>query len=162
MVLEWILDAEARTTYVNKKMAEMLGYSREEIIGKSVRDFTDEKDKAVFEMNMKRRRQGINESYEFKLLRKDGLPLWVLVNSKSLFDKYGKLIGSMSMLTDITGRKEAETKLKETLDNLEKLVKERTIELEKAYKSLKESEKGLAEAQKNGSYRELGMECCNW
>ena len=59
-----------------------------------------------------------------------------------------QFIGSMSMLTDITERKEAEAKLKETLDNLEELVKERTTELEKAYKSLKESEESLAEAQR--------------
>ena len=45
-------------------------------------------------------------------------------------------------------RKEAEEALKKAHDNLEKLVKERTAELEKAYNSLKESEKGLAEAQK--------------
>jgi PAS domain S-box-containing protein len=38
--------------------------------------------------------------------------------------------------------------LKKTLDNLEKIVEERTTELQKAYKSLKESEEGLAEAQK--------------
>jgi PAS domain S-box-containing protein len=52
------------------------------------------------------------------------------------------------MLSDITERKEAETKLKETLDNLENLVKERTAELEEAYNLLKESEKSLANAQK--------------
>jgi PAS domain S-box-containing protein len=52
------------------------------------------------------------------------------------------------ILRDITERKEAEYRLKETLDNLEKLVKERTSKLEMAYKSLKESEKSLAEAQK--------------
>ncbi len=52
------------------------------------------------------------------------------------------------MFTDITERKEAEEALKKAHDNLENLVKERTAELEKAYKSLKESEKGLAEAQK--------------
>ena len=44
--------------------------------------------------------------------------------------------------------KEAEAKLKETLDNLEELVKERTAELEEAYNLLKESENGLAEAQR--------------
>ncbi|WP_269850425.1 hypothetical protein [Methanosarcina horonobensis] len=45
--------------------------------------------------------------------------------------------------------------MKNILDNLEKLVKERTAELEKAYNSLKESERVLAEAQKNGSSGEL-------
>ena len=50
----WIVDAEARTTYVNKKMAEMLGYSREEMIGKSVRDFTDEEGRTISELNMKK------------------------------------------------------------------------------------------------------------
>jgi two-component system, sensor histidine kinase PdtaS len=42
---------------------------------------------------------------------------------------------------------ESEIKLKETLDNLDNLVKERTEELEKSYKSLKESESFLAESQ---------------
>ncbi len=49
---------------------------------------------------------------------------------------------------DITEQKRTEIKLKETLDNFEKLVKERTAELETALNLLKESEKGLAEAQK--------------
>jgi hypothetical protein len=47
---------------------------------------------------------------------------------------------------DITEQKRTEIKLKETLDNFEKLVKERTAELETAFNLLKESEKGLAEA----------------
>ncbi|MDQ1255117.1 MAG: hypothetical protein QG646_4396, partial [Euryarchaeota archaeon] len=143
-----IINTEHKTTYVNQKMAEMLGYSREEIIGRSVRDFTDEEGKAVFENLMNKRRQGINENHEFRFIRKDGASLWVHVNAKSFFDKNGKFSGSISMLTDITKRKEAETKLKETLENLEKLVIERTKDLETANKSLKESESSLVEAQK--------------
>ncbi|WP_229387408.1 PAS domain S-box protein [Methanosarcina sp. DH2] len=144
----WIVDPEARTTYVNKKMAEMLGCTQEEMIGRSARNFTDEESATISKKNMEKRQQGVDESHEFKLIRKDGLPLWTLISAKSMFDKNGKFIGSMSMLTDITGRKKAEIKLEETLDNLEKTVKERTAELEKAYNSLKENEKGLAEAQK--------------
>lgn len=143
-----ILDAEERTTYVNEKMAEMLGYSPEEMIGRSAWDFTEEENKAIHRLNMEKRQQGIDESHEFKFICKDGSPLWMLVNTKSFFDRDGKFTGSMGMLTDVTKRKEAENKLKETLDNLEKLVEERTIQLEKAYNSLKESEKGLAEAQR--------------
>jgi len=50
-----------------------------------------------------------------------------------------------------SGRKraeEAEIKLREAFESLEEKVKERTAELEKAYNSLKESERGFAEAQK--------------
>ncbi|MGB9939972.1 PAS domain S-box protein [Methanosarcina sp.] len=143
----WIVDPEARTTYANQKMAEMLGCTQEEMIGKSTRDFTDEEGRAISKRNMKKGEQGINESHEFKLIRKDGSPLWTLISAKSLFDKDGRFIGSMNMLTDITGRKKAEAELQKTLDNLENLVEERTMQLKNTYKSLKESEKGLAEAQ---------------
>ena len=143
-----VIDAGHRITYVNEKMADMLGYIREEIFGKSVRDFTDDEGKTVFEENMVQRRQGINGVHEFRFITESGLPLWTQVNSKSLFDKNGKFSGSISMLTDITKRKEAETKLKETHDNLENLVEERTAELEKAFHSYIESKKGLDEAQK--------------
>ena len=144
----WILDAEARTTYVNEKMAEMLGYSQEEMIDRFAWDFADEEGTAVLKQNMEKRRQGINETYEFKLICKDGSSSWALISAKALLNKDGKFTGSLGMFTVITERKKAEEALKKAHDNLENLVKERTAELEKAYKSLKESEKGLAEAQK--------------
>ncbi|RXA21870.1 PAS domain S-box protein [Methanosarcina sp. MSH10X1] len=144
----WTADHEARTTYANEKMAAMLGYTQEEMIGRPVCDFTSGEDKIIARRNMEKREKGIDESYEIKLIRKDGSPLWAFANGKALFDKKGKFTGSIALITDITARKEAEAKLKETLDNLEKLVKERTAELENAYNSLKESEKSLAEAQR--------------
>ena len=49
---------------------------------------------------------------------------------------------------DITERKRAEEALQKAHCHLEVKVKERTAELEKAYNSLKESEKGLSDAQK--------------
>src|SRR5664280_1072381 len=48
----------------------------------------------------------------------------------------------------MAGLKKAEEALKKVQDNLEKRVQERTIQLENAYNSLKESEAGLAEAQR--------------
>jgi PAS domain S-box-containing protein len=71
----------------------------------------------------------------------------ILGSASPLHDINGNVRGGVAAFMDITQRKKAEAKLKETLDNLEELVKQRTEELEKAYNSLKESERGLAQAQ---------------
>ena len=93
----------------------MLGYTPEESIGREIWDFVSEECKAIIKLNQERRRQGINESYELNLICKDGSSLWAIINAKSLFDKDGRFMGSISMLTDITKRKEAE----EALANIE-------------------------------------------
>jgi PAS domain S-box-containing protein len=54
----------------------------------------------------------------------------------------------LEMDIDITKRKKAEEILKKAHNDLEEKVKQRTEELEKAYYSLKESERRLAEAQR--------------
>ena len=90
----------------------------------------------------------INIRYsEFDILLPSGEWRALLGSASPLHDANGHVRGSVGAFVDITERKKAEVKLKHTLDNLDKLVKERTAELEKAYNSLKESEISLAEAQ---------------
>jgi PAS domain S-box-containing protein len=143
-----VVDADFKITYVNKKIKEMFGYSTEESIGRTIWDSMSEESKAILKPSLVNNWHGFNGSLEIKYMHKDGSPMWAQVNAKSLYDKDGKFAGILGMLTDITKRKEAEARLKETLDNLEKLVEERTTELETAFNSLKESEEGFAEAQK--------------
>ncbi len=102
------IDAEVRITYANKKITEMLGYSLEELIGRFLWDFADEEGGAILKMNMEKRRQGINEVYELKLICKDGSPLWALISAKAFFNKEGEFTGSLGMFTDITKRKQTE------------------------------------------------------
>ena len=92
----------------------MLGYSLEEMVGKYGRDFTDEENKAILKQTLEERQRGISEIYELKLIRKDGSPIWMLVNTKSIFDENGKFAGSLGMLTDITKIKRAEEALWES------------------------------------------------
>ncbi len=106
-----ITDKESIVIYVNKKMVDMLGYTLEEFIGNPIWNFISEECKPIVKKNLEKRMQGISESYELKLIRKDGSSLWTFLNAKPLFDKEGKYIGAMSMLTDITKRKEAEEAL---------------------------------------------------
>ncbi len=106
-----IIDDEAKVIYANNKLTDMLGYTLEEGIGRPIWDFANEEGKTILKQKLEKRRQGVNESYELKLICKDGSLLWALINAKSLFDKYGKFVGSLSMLTDITERKKAEEAL---------------------------------------------------
>jgi len=113
-----IIDDEFLVTYANAKLTDMLGYSLEEGIGKSIWDFISEESKDIIKLNLEKMLQDINNSYELKLTKKDGSFLWASTNIKVLFDEDGKLLGSLSMLTDITERKKAEQNLKLKLEEL--------------------------------------------
>jgi len=113
-----VTDTETIITYVNDRMAEMLGYSHEEMIGRLGTDFVDEKDNAIAKLNLEKRLQGIDDTHEFKYIRKDGSHLWALVSSKSLFDEDGKFTGSLNMLTDITDRKQLEEQIHRQAEEL--------------------------------------------
>ena len=110
-----VVDAELRITYYNKKMMDMLGYNQVEGIGRPIWDFISEEGRTIIKQTIENGRNDVNESYELELICKDGSSLWAFINDRSLFDKDGKFMGSISMLTDITERKKAE----EALANIE-------------------------------------------
>jgi PAS domain S-box-containing protein len=109
----WISDTDGRTTFVNKRMAEMIGYDPEDMIGKMAYDFMDEKTRADVRQSLEQRRQGLKDNFERKLICRDGSTVWALVSATPLKDKDGQIIALMGMLTDITERKRAEKELLE-------------------------------------------------
>lgn len=117
----WTIDAANRTMLVNPHLADMLGYTIEEMIGKSVYDFMDEEGKAIAVMSLENRRQGINEQLDFKYKHKDGSTVWALIETSTLLDANGQYMGALAMLTDITKRKLAETEIRQRLSELEVL-----------------------------------------
>lgn len=109
-------------TYANNSFCKMLGYTKDELIGKAVDGFFKEKDRQKFENQMKIRSKGLSESYEMELLTKDGGTVFTIVSPQSMsFD--GKLFnGSSAIFTDITKRKEAEDELRNSRDRFQSLV----------------------------------------
>lgn len=108
------VDAESTTTYVNETFAEILGLLPEELIGQNITKYFDKEDIALALAKREERRQGVRNSYEAKLVRKDGARIWVLVNSSPLFDGAGTFVGSLGMITDISERKRVEETLRES------------------------------------------------
>ncbi len=135
--------------YANPADAELYDRSPEEIIGKTHSELGMD---PVLVKFWKEHRENVfitgkPETMEFRYMSPQGKEYYF--NTRIVPEFVNDQVNSVLAISrDITDIKETETKLKETLDNLENLVKERTAELEKAYKSLKESERSLAEAQK--------------
>jgi len=58
----WMLDTSVKTSYVNSRMAQMLGYTEEEMLGRHLFDFMDADARIVAEKYLKRLKQGIKET----------------------------------------------------------------------------------------------------
>ncbi len=110
----WSMDDQFRTTFVNRKMAEMLGYSPEEMLGRSVDSFMFEEDSLDHLDRMAKRQQGRNEAYERRFRRKDGEEVWTLVSATAMVDENMEFQGSFAMFTDITERRRSEKALRES------------------------------------------------
>jgi PAS domain S-box-containing protein len=132
----WVLDAQAKTSYVNQRMTEMLGYTVEEMLGHSMFDFIDHADHSLAVQNFERCKQGRHEQHDFRFKCKDGSELWTIISTSRMLTEKGEFMGHLRMITDITKRKHAEEALKRTHDELERRVEERTIELAKANEEL--------------------------
>ena len=109
----WLIDAEARTTYVNNRMATMLGYTVEEMMGKTVYAFMDAEAITLADYHMERRRSGIAENHDFRLLRRDGSNLWTMMATNPVFSDDKIFLGALALVTDITERRTAEATLAE-------------------------------------------------
>jgi PAS domain S-box-containing protein len=110
----WSMDGQFRTTFVNRKMAEMLGFSPEEMLGRTVDSFMFEEDSLDHEARMAKRQLGRNDSYERRFRRKDGEEVWTVVSATAMVDENREFQGSFAMFTDITERKLSEDKLRKS------------------------------------------------
>jgi PAS domain S-box-containing protein len=104
----WLVDAGFVTTFVNERMAEMLGYPRDELIGRHVFELMDAEAVAFESEKWKRREQGVSEVYENRYQRKDGTTLWVLAKTNPVFDEGGRFAGSVGLFSDMTERRKSE------------------------------------------------------
>ncbi|MHB8879366.1 MAG: PAS domain-containing protein, partial [Myxococcaceae bacterium] len=110
----WLIDADSRTTFMNPRMAAMLGYAAaEELVGRSMFDFMDEEWRQRAQLNVERRQHAVTETHEFKFLRKDGSALWTLLAATPFF-REGRYAGALGMVIDIGERKGAEDALRES------------------------------------------------
>ncbi len=126
-----------RISRCNQRMADMLGYTLDELTGLSTRAFypTTESWQAAGQRHREVLGRGEMFSTEIQLLRKDGDRLWCDLRSKAINpDNLDE--GSIWILMDISERKAHERELLRAHDVLEQRVAERTRELESVVTNL--------------------------
>ncbi len=110
----WEVDANGLYTFCSEKVEGLLGYTPNEMIGKTPFDFMpeDEVEKVREEFL-----QLINERRAFKNLKnrnltKAGKSIWILTNGVPVMDIQGNLIGYRGTDTDVTERVQMEDRLR--------------------------------------------------
>jgi len=122
----WILDENMITTFVNKKVCDMLGYSAEEMIGKHHYDFKDDVGQKNSKERLITRKPGTAETHESAFITKSGKQVFCIVATNGLFDADGTYIGRLAMLSDITRRKADEDALRRSEANLSAIIENTT------------------------------------
>ncbi len=115
-----IIDSDLNYKDVNKKLVELLGYSREELLGMNILDVIppEQIPRSKIEFD-KLRKNGSYEKFIGKVRTKDGRIIDVEINSSAIIDG-NKIIGSRDIIRDITERKQAEEKLQQERDRAQK------------------------------------------
>jgi two-component system, cell cycle sensor histidine kinase and response regulator CckA len=109
----WSIDGQGRTTYVNAQLAQMLGYTPDEMIGRSFFDFMDEEAKRQATVRLAQRRQGISERHEMRYRRKDGSDLTVMLSAGPVKDASGAVSGALAVVSDLTEVRAFELKMQQ-------------------------------------------------
>ncbi len=129
--------------YANKSIAELLGYSPEEVKGMGEDLFPtiihpDDFDVLAEHVGSLQELSDDEQAvWEYRAIRRDGTEVW-LRSIETVFTRAasGNVLRHIGIAFDITAEKNAELRLRDINSELELLVKERTAELERLNKEL--------------------------
>ncbi len=109
----WAIDADLRTTFVNPRMAEIVGYTPDEMLGRTLLDFMFPEDVPAEREAMGRRRRGVREEFEIRYRRSDGSEVWARVATAPILGEGGEFLGAVGIHSDVTARRQIEQTLRQ-------------------------------------------------
>ena len=114
----WKVNADFETSLVNGRMAELLGYTIQEMLGRPLFDFMFKTDIEQKKSEFERRRLGVSEQIETRYRRKDGKTLWARVTTSPIVGGDGSFEGALAMVSDMTEQKRAESERRRSQETI--------------------------------------------
>jgi PAS domain S-box-containing protein len=124
----WRINEKHKTIDVNDSLCQMLGYEREEMLGKTPFDFVDKDNVKIFKNQLSYSGQGDHRSYEIILNNKSGDKIYTRFNATTLRDFNGNPLGSFAFVTNITDYIKVQKELFESREKFKSFV-ETTIDI---------------------------------
>jgi PAS domain S-box-containing protein len=115
------IDLDGRFLKVNRALCRILGYTAEELTGRTVKEVSHPDDRGVTDAERSRMRGGELESVHFekRYLRKDGATVWVDLTVALVRGAEGEPLYEIAVFDDITERKQADAALRAQTDRLQ-------------------------------------------
>lgn len=107
------VDKNENFIYVNQAASEIFGFPREEMLGRSLKDFMTHTEYQKILSETSKRKEGISSTYENEIIRKDGTRKVILVTASPRFER-NSYFGAYGIFRDITEFKNASAALKES------------------------------------------------
>ncbi len=110
------VDNDDNILFANHQICQMLGYEEKELLGRkgySLAADDPEMVKLIMEKN-RLRQQGVSDSYQVTMRRKDGRKIRLLISGSPVFDAAGRVIGSIGVFSDVTEEVEAQERLRQS------------------------------------------------
>jgi PAS domain S-box-containing protein len=112
-------DLDGRFLRVNEKLCDILGYPREKLLTKNLQGVTCPEDWAADSEQFRPLLRGEVPSFsrDKRYLRRDGSPVWVAVSVSLQRDAAGTPLNTISVVRDITHRKQLEIELRQAKES---------------------------------------------
>lgn len=101
----WLLNEQGETTFVNSRLATMLGTTPERLCEVGVEAFLEEPWRAPTAASRRERVERVEARYEVRFRREDDSEMWALVNASPIIEPDGSFGGALRMMTDLTDLK---------------------------------------------------------
>ncbi|MCW4349582.1 MAG: EAL domain-containing protein [Candidatus Thiodiazotropha endolucinida] len=118
----WLIDPSRKTVDVNKRLMALLGYSKNEMLGKTPLEFVDAMNREVFIEQTSKIGTTERRSYDIELRHKDGHNIPTHFSAVTLRGKDGTVKAAIAFVEDITERKRMEAELRSSEQNLRRLI----------------------------------------